>query len=118
MRAIQIGTIGLLVVGIGLTMPTAAADQYSARRANSVRVVWRQKMGTHRYHVTQDARYSRHLRVRYATHRRTQQTVWLTDAHQKIYDRYRHTAAIYYHVRSQDGQHSGWIWRGYLRSVR
>ncbi|GEO70069.1 hypothetical protein [Levilactobacillus acidifarinae] len=117
MKVSQMGIIGLLMVGVGLTMPTASADHYSARRAHSVKVVWRQKMGPHRYHVTRDARYSRHFRVRYATHRRAQRTVWVTDAHQKVTDRYRHTTAIYYHVKSQDGQHSGWIWRGYLRGV-
>lgn len=115
MKTVKLGLlVVLLVAGVGLTMSTAAADQYSARRATSVKVVWRQSMRSHVYHLKRDARYSRHLRVRYAPKRDAKRVAWISDAHEKVYDRYTKKAAIYYHVRERHGHRSGWVWRGYL----
>lgn len=120
MKMFRLGAVvALLITGIGLTVSTASADQYSARRASSVKVVWRHQMAPHTYRLKRDARYSRHLRVKYTTKRRDRRqlarTTWITDAHQKVYDRYTKKSAIYYHVRDAHGRHSGWVWRGYLQ---
>lgn len=102
-------------MGLGLGgFVTATASNYSARRANSVRLVWRHHMGRHAYHTVKGARYSKHLGVKYSTNDDLPGVTWYTDAHEKLYNKRKHTAAIYYHVKSEDGQHGGWIWRGYL----
>jgi hypothetical protein len=45
MRIVRLGmVVALLVTGVGLTVSTAAADQYSARRATSVKVLWRRPL--------------------------------------------------------------------------
>ncbi|WP_225419766.1 hypothetical protein [Levilactobacillus cerevisiae] len=90
------------------------ASNYSARRANSVRLVWRHSMGRHAYHTVKGARYSKHLGVKYSTNDDLPDVTWYTDAHEKLYNKAKRTSAIYYHVKSGDGQHGGWIWRGYL----
>ncbi|WP_225419765.1 hypothetical protein [Levilactobacillus cerevisiae] len=90
------------------------ANNYSARRANSVRLVWRHSMGRHAYHTVKGARYSKHLGVKYSTNDDLPDVTWYTDAHEKLYNKAKRTSAIYYHVKSGDGQHGGWIWRGYL----
>lgn len=97
-----------------LAVIPAQAAQYSAARANSVRLVWRRSMHAHSYHTSLGARYSKHLGVRYAFNH--ENITWITNAHEKLYDKKKHTAAIYYHVNSADGRHGGWIWRGYLRA--
>ncbi|WP_367295905.1 hypothetical protein [Levilactobacillus yonginensis] len=107
----------LLLIGTTLTttflVPTSVqASEYSAARANSVRLVWRHSMHQHLYHTHRGSRYSKHLGIRYA--RNTEDITWLTNAHEKLYDKRTHKAAIYYHVNSFDGRHGGWIWRGYL----
>lgn len=102
-----------LALAIPLALPTSAhAAQYSAARANSVRLVWRGTMQAHSYHTNRGARYSKHLGLRYAYNR--ENITWITNAHEKLYDKQTHTSAIYYHVNSADGRHGGWIWRGYL----
>ncbi|WP_258115318.1 hypothetical protein [Levilactobacillus yiduensis] len=102
-------------VGLGFGgIVTASASNYSARRANSVRLVWRHHMGRHAYHTVKGARYSKHLGVKYSTNDDLPDVTWYTEAHEKLYNKKKHTAAIYYHVKSGDGQHGGWIWRGYL----
>ncbi|WP_203641405.1 hypothetical protein [Levilactobacillus andaensis] len=95
-----------------------ANSQYSARRSQSVRLIWRQRMGRHTLKATQGARYSRHLGIRYSNNDVTPTVTWVTDAHEKLYEKDRGKAAIYYHVRSEDGTLSGWIWRGYLRPAQ
>ncbi|WP_156153321.1 hypothetical protein [Levilactobacillus spicheri] len=116
MRIVRLGmVVALLVTGVGLTVSTAAADQYLARRATSVKVLWRRPLKQqHPYRLRRDDRYSRHLRVRYARQRHWQDRVWLADAHQKVYDRYSHKTAIYDHLRDRQGKSGGWVWRGYL----
>ncbi|WP_225421851.1 hypothetical protein [Levilactobacillus fujinensis] len=42
---------------------------------------------------------------------------WYTNAHEKLVDVATGKYLIYYHVNSADGQHGGWIWRGYLKSA-
>lgn len=102
-----------LALAIPLALPTSAhASQYSATRANSVQLVWRGTMRAHSYHTNRGARYSKHLGLRYAYNR--ENITWITNAHEKLYDKQKHTSAIYYHVNSADGRHGGWIWRGYL----
>lgn len=93
---------------------TGEASNYSAQRANSVRLVWRHHMGRHMYHTVKGARYSKHLGVKYSTNDDLPDVTWVTDAHEKLYNKAKRTSAIYYHVKSTDGQHGGWIWRGYL----
>lgn len=103
------------VVGLGLSSGIVGqASNYSAQRANSVRLVWRHRMGRHAYHTVKGARYSKHLGVKYSTNDDLPNVTWYTDAHEKLYNKHKRTSAIYYHVKSGDGQHGGWIWRGYL----
>ncbi|MDT6980726.1 hypothetical protein [Levilactobacillus zymae] len=97
----------------GLATPAAASSQYSAKRSNSVRLVWRRAMGRHAMTATRGARYSKHLGLRYGNNAAT--VTWYTDAHEKLYEKDKHVAAIYYHVTSADGTLQGWIWRGYLK---
>jgi len=123
LQTLRVGVVlALLVTGIGLTVSTASADQYSARRASSVKVVWRHRMAHHTYRLKRDARYSRHLRVKYVTKQRDKRqfkrATWVTDAHQKVYDRYTKKTAIYYHVHSLQGEPGGWVWRGNLKPAQ
>lgn len=104
-----------VILGIGWGRPIVGqASNYSASRANSVRLVWRHHMGRHAYHTVKGARYSKHLGVKYASNDDLPEMTWYTDAHEKLYNKAKRTSAIYYHVKSDDGQHGGWIWRGYL----
>jgi len=117
-RFIQ-GTLALSL-GLGLwlaTTTTASANQYSARRSNSVRLIWRKPMGQHQFTANRGYRYSRHLAVRYDRNASVSATTWFTDAHEKFYQKNRHNYAIYYHVRNGNGKMQGWIWRGYLKPV-
>ncbi|KRL98221.1 hypothetical protein ACUIJQ_12440 [Levilactobacillus hammesii] len=117
-RFIQ-GTLALSL-GLGLwlaTTTTASASQYSAKRSNSVRLIWRKPMKQHQFTANQGYRYSKHLAVRYDRNASISSTTWFTDAHEKFYQKNRHNYAIYYHVRNGDGSMQGWIWRGYLKPV-
>lgn len=107
--------VGLTIVSSGFLENSALASNYSARRANSVKLVWRHKMGRHAYHTSRGARYSQHLGVKYSNNNDLPNVTWYTDAHEKLYNKTKHTSAIYYHVKSGDGRHGGWIWRGYLK---
>jgi len=107
-------------VGLGLfggTLTAAASSQYSASRSNSVRLVWRRSMGKHALVASQGARYSEHLGIRYDYNSNTPDMVWYTNAHEELYDVDSGNYLIYYHVNSADGQHGGWIWRGYLNDA-
>ncbi|WP_236008155.1 hypothetical protein [Levilactobacillus andaensis] len=107
-------------VGLGLvggTLTASASSQYSASRSNSVRLVWRRSMGKHALVATQGARYSEHLGIRYDYNSNTPDMVWYTNAHEELYDVDSGNYLIYYHVNSADGQHGGWIWRGYLNDA-
>lgn len=106
--------VGAGILG-GFTTIASANSQYSARRSNSVKLIWRRSMGTHIYTATQGARYSKHLGIRYSNNDVTSNAIWYTDAHEKLYDKHKHTSAIYYHVKTADGNLDGWIWRGYLK---
>jgi len=108
--------VGLTIITTGSMGTTALASNYSAKRANSVRLVWRHRMGRHAYHTIQGARYSKHLGVKYSNNDDLPDVTWYTDAHEKLYNKAKRTSAIYYHVKSGDGQHGGWIWRGYLKN--
>jgi len=117
-RFIQ-GTLALSL-GLGLwlaTTTTASASQYSAKRSNSVRLIWRKPMKQHQFTANQGYRYSKHLAVRYDRNASISSTTWFTDAHEKFYQKNRHNYAIYYHVRNGNGKMQGWIWRGYLKPV-
>ena len=114
---------GIVATGIcfgmlGVVNGTASANsQYSAKRANSVRLVWRTNMKRHAYTATQGARYSKHLGIRYSNNDVTPTVTWYTDAHEKLYKKYQGHSTTYYHVRSADGTLQGWIWRGYLKRI-
>lgn len=117
-RFIQ-GTLALSL-GLGLWLAattTASANQYSAKRGNSVRLIWRKPMGQQQFTANQGYRYSKHLTVRYDRNASVSATTWFTDAHEKLYQKNRHNYAIYYHVRNGSGSMQGWIWRGYLKPV-
>ena len=100
-----------------MTTTASANSQYSAARSNSVKLVWRKSMKQHMYTATKGARYSKHLGIRYSNNDVTPTVTWYTDAHEKLYKKYKGHSAIYYHVKSADGALQGWIWRGYLRKV-
>jgi len=100
-----------------MTTTASANSQYSAARSNSVKLVWRKSMKQHMYTATKGARYSKHLGIRYSNNDVTPTVTWYTDAHEKLYKKYKGHSAIYYHVKSADGTLQGWIWRGYLRKV-
>ncbi|KID43722.1 hypothetical protein [Levilactobacillus brevis] len=119
-KMMQLATVLGVSVGIfGLASVTASANsQYSAKRSNSVRLVWRTSMKRHAYTATHGARYSKHLGIRYSNNDVTSTVTWYTDAHEKLYKKYKGHNAIYYHVKSADGTLQGWIWRGYLKSVK
>ncbi|NLR30929.1 hypothetical protein [Levilactobacillus tujiorum] len=113
---------GMLALSLGLGLwlaapTTASAKQYSAKRGNSVRLIWRKPMKQHQFTANRGYRYSRHLTVRYERNSSVSATTWFTDAHEKLYQKNRHNYAIYYHVRSGNGMMQGWIWRGYLKPV-
>lgn len=114
----QLGLTSLVGVGLwaGVTVPAMAKTRdYSAARSASVRLIWRARMGAHVYHNRETgARYSEHLGVRYGANRATTGVTWITDAHEKLYNRDTKAKDIYYHVHSQNGSTAGWIWRGYL----
>lgn len=95
-------------------VPGPSGKQYSASRSKSVKLVWRSNMGRHAYKTTDGARYSKHLGMRYGYNSDMPDITWYTDAHEKLYMKNSGHYAIYYHVKSADGQHGGWIWRGYL----
>jgi len=108
------GVVGLGLVGVTETSAAAMGPEYSAARSNSVRLVWRYRMGHYYYHTDQGARYSEHLGVRYSQNAMTDHVTWVTDAHEKLYNRDTGVDDIYYHVHSRDDDMAGWIWRGYL----
>ncbi|WP_225363791.1 hypothetical protein [Levilactobacillus brevis] len=118
-KMMQLATV--LGIGAGIlglsSVPASANSQYSAKRANSVRLVWRTSMKRHAYTATQGARYSKHLGIRYSNNDVTPTVTWYTDAHEKLYKKYQGHSTIYYHVKSADGTLQGWIWRGYLKPV-
>lgn len=74
-------------------------------------------MGKHALVASQGARYSEHLGIRYDYNSNTPDMVWYTNAHEELYDVDSGNYLIYYHVNSTDGQHGGWIWRGYLNDA-
>jgi len=119
-KIIQMAAILGVGVGVfGLSGVTASANsQYSAKRSNSVRLVWRKSMKRHAFTATQGARYSKHLGIRYSNNDVTPSVTWYTDAHEKLYKKYKGHNAIYYHVKSADGTLQGWIWRGYLKAPK
>ncbi|MFC6253523.1 GH25 family lysozyme [Secundilactobacillus hailunensis] len=96
--------------------PSSSSSSYSAARSNSVKLIWRASMKRHAYWTLSGARYSKHLGIKYANMKNLPHTTWYTDGHEKLYRKSSHSYAIYYHVRSGNGQHSGWIWRGYLHA--
>lgn len=112
--------MGLAGLGSGLwaSQPVSANSQYSAQRSNAVRLIWRRGMNRYAYTATRGARYSKHLGIRYSNNDVTPNVVWYTDAHEKLYNKYKRKSAIYYHVKSADGTLSGWIWRGYLTTAK
>lgn len=97
-------------------VPGPSGKQYSASRSKSVKLIWRTSMGRHAYKATDGARYSKHLGMRYGYNSDMPDVTWYTDAHEKLYKKNSGHYAIYYHVKSADGQHGGWIWRGYLKN--
>ncbi|AKP65081.1 hypothetical protein FC99_GL001223 [Levilactobacillus koreensis JCM 16448] len=112
---------GIIAVGISagllgsLNTTASASSQYSASRSNSVRLVWRTSMGRHAMTATHGSRYSKHLGTWYGYNSSLSDVTWVTNAHEKLYDVVTGKYLIYYHVNSADGQHGGWIWRGYLK---
>ncbi|GAY72374.1 lysin [Lentilactobacillus kosonis] len=107
------GNDGTAVIVPGPSEPT---NQYSASRSQSVKLIWRTSMKSHAFYTTKGARYSKHLGTRYDYNKNLPNVTWYTDAHEKLYKKNTGKYAIYYHVRSNDNAHGGWIWRGYLTS--
>lgn len=58
---------------------------------------------------------SKHSGTRYGYNRETVNTIWYTDAHEKLYLKNLHMYSIYYHVTNQNQNLQGWIWKGYLK---
>ncbi|MFC6259732.1 hypothetical protein [Levilactobacillus fujinensis] len=117
MRWLSMGLVlGVAILNAfwGTEQVGSASSQYSAQRSNSVKLIWRHRMGKHVFHTVKGARYSQHLGVRYSENSDLPDVTWVTDAHEKLYRKAKGSSAIYYHVKSADGQHGGWIWRGYL----
>lgn len=75
-------------------------------------------MNRNSYTTTSGVRYSRHLGIRYSNNDAPSNAVWYTDAYEKLYNKYKEKSAIYYHVKSANGKLNGWIWRGYLTTVK
>ncbi|WP_283679745.1 GH25 family lysozyme [Lentilactobacillus sp. Marseille-Q4993] len=94
--------------------PKPETNQYSASRSQSVKLIWRKSMGRYAFHTTKGARYSKHLGIRYDYNKYLPNATWYTDGHEKLYKKTTGRYNIYYHVRSHDNKHGGWIWRGYL----
>lgn len=107
-----------LGIGIGSTTVASANGRYSAKRSNSVRLIWRKSMKQHAFTATRGYRYSKHLGMRYTRNAATSSTTWYTDAHEKFYQKDRHNYAIYYHVHNAANTLQGWTWRGYLQPVK
>lgn len=100
---------------VKIPAPQQTGSQYSASRLYSVKLVWRYNMGRHYFKTTKGARYSAHLGTRYGYNADLPDVTWVTDKHEKLYRKATHDYIIYYHVKSTDGLHGGWIWRGYLK---
>jgi hypothetical protein len=115
---------GIIALGVGIslagglgTVTASAKSQYSASRSKSVRLVWRASMKRHALTAVKGSRYSKHLGTWYGYNSSLPDVTWYTNAHEKLYDVATGKYLIYYHVNSADGQHGGWIWRGYLKSA-
>lgn len=72
-------------------------------------------MSQHAFKASTGARFSKHLGTRYGYNRETANTIWYTDAHEKLYLKNLHMYSIYYHVTNQKQNLQGWIWKGYLK---
>lgn len=112
-----LGAVVMIGASLAVSQPASANSQYSAKRSNTVRLVWRRSMHAHTYTATRGARYSKHLGIRYSFNDVTTGVTWTTIGHEKLYNKSKGTSAIYYHVKSTDGTLGGWIWRGYLTST-
>jgi len=107
---------GLLTGGLMATTTTANASSYSSKRNNSVKLVWRKSMHKHAMHGTKGYLYSKHLGRRYKSLKSYPKTTWYTSKHEKLVVKKDGHSKIYYYVTSGNKKHSGWIWRGYLKS--
>ncbi|NLR32830.1 CAP domain-containing protein [Levilactobacillus tujiorum] len=108
--------LGLLSGGLLATTTTANASSYSTKRSHSVKLVWRKSMKKHAMHGTKGYLYSKHLGRRYKSLKSYPKTTWYTSKHEKLLVKKDGHSKIYYYVTSGNKKHSGWIWRGYLKS--
>lgn len=102
--------------GLLTTTTTANASSYSAKRSNSVRLVWRKSMKKHIKYGTKGSLYSKHLGYRYASMEDYPTMNWKTVGHEKLVVKKTGKSRIYYHIVSLEGKVQGWVWRGYLKS--
>ncbi|WP_156470510.1 hypothetical protein [Levilactobacillus senmaizukei] len=112
------GSMILALGMVSLVPATAHASTYSAKRSHSVRLVWRRSMKKHSYHGTKGYLYSKHLGRRYKALKAYPHTTWKTMGHEKLRIKKNGEYRIYYHVKSANGKHSGWVWRGHLKKGR
>lgn len=109
--------VASLGIWYGSTSIASANSQYSTKRSNSVRLVWRKSMARHAFTAAKGSRYSKHLGMCYGQNSSLSSVTWYTDAYEKLYQKDRHNYAIYYHVQNYNNKVQGWIWRGYLKPV-
>lgn len=111
--------LGGMIAGATVTQPTQAnasvRPTYSAKRNNSVKLVWRKSMKRHAFHTTKGALYSKHLGYKYANMSAYPKTTWYTIGHEKLHNKAKGTNPVYYQVVSKNGKHKGWVYRGYLK---
>jgi len=110
---------GLLTGGLLATATTANASSYSSKRNNSVKLVWRHPMNkaTYKAKSTKGYLYSKHLGRKYKSLKSYPKTKWVVNGHEKLTVKKTNKSKIYYHVKSTNGKHQGWVWRGYLKKV-
>ena len=120
LRGLLISGIVLGSLGLGGVVATASASRpgYSAQRSNLFRLIWRKPMGSYSYTAVSGGRYSKHIGTRYGWSVQTDTVVFYTDAHEEFYKKDIKKYVIYYHVKSADGQYSGWIWRKNLQAIK
>ena len=94
-----------------------AATQYSSKRSQEVKLIWRKSMKQHAFTAPTGARFSKHLGTRYGSNTETANVIWYTDAHEKLYLKNLHMYSIYYHVTNQNQNLQGWIWKGYMEPI-
>ncbi|WP_143462002.1 hypothetical protein [Levilactobacillus enshiensis] len=119
-RGLLIG--GIILGSLGWSEMTASATfiqpEYSARRSNLFRLVWRKPMGSYSYTFETGGMYSKHIGTLYTWSVEADTNIFYTDAHEELYKKDIKKNVIYYHVKTADGKYSGWIWRKNLKPIK